>query len=117
VKTAKKELTEVALETVTTRGLGLLDQYSQMLEDLGPLEKEYVLKLAILKATPMEELTTEELIELGEESIRVSELGIEISETLTSFWSQFKAVCLELFEQFKDIGAKVLASSLVAVLL
>lgn len=117
LETAKKELSEAAFEAVTQKGLSLLDGYKDMLNKLDPIQKEYVLKLAVLKATPMEELTTEELLELGEESIRVSELGIEISETLTSFWSQFKEFCVELFDQFKDIGARVLSTSLMAVLL
>lgn len=114
---AKKDLTEVALEAVTGKGLSLITQYTDMLNDLTPQQKDYVVRLAALKAAPIEEMTAEELLVLGEENIQLSELGIKITETLDSFWSQFKEAVVELASQFKDIGTKVLSQSLMGVLL
>lgn len=114
---AKKDLTEVAIEAVTDKGLSLITKYTEMLNNLTPQQKEYVVRLAALKAAPIEEMTAEELLELGEENIMLSDLGIEISETLDSFWSQFKEAVVELAKQFKDIGTKVLSQSLMGILL
>jgi hypothetical protein len=114
---AKSQLTELAVEAVTEKGLSLALEYTAMLNKLDPKQKEYVVRLAALKAAPIEEMSAEELLELGEENIKLSELGIEVSETLDSFWSQFKEVVVEIAGQFKDIGAKLISTSLMGVLL
>lgn len=116
VDEAKKQLTSAAVESITRNGMDLFSKYTNMLSSLDPKQKEYVLNIAILKNANMDDMSAEEIIELGRISIRTSEIGLEISDELNTFWSQFTSVVKELASQFKDIGSRVIATSLVGVL-
>ena len=116
VDEAKKQLTSAAVESITKNGMDLFSKYTNMLSSLDPKQKEYVLNIAILKNANMDDMSAEEIIELGRISIRTSEIGLEISDELNTFWSQFTSVVKELTSQFKDIGSRVIATSLVGVL-
>jgi predicted transcriptional regulator len=88
-----------------------------MLNRLEPQQKEYALRLARLKSIPIEQLTFDELVEIGEESVLISKLGLEVSETLNEFWSKFNDAVYETLDQVKDIGARVISTSLLGLLL
>lgn len=116
VDDAKKQLTSAAVESITKNGMDLFSKYTDMLSALDPKQKEFVLNIAILKNAKMDDMSAEEIIELGKISIITSELGIEISDELNTFWSQFTGVVKELASQFKDISSRVIATSLLGVL-
>ena len=116
IENAKKELSSAAIQAVTTEGLSLLGDYKEMINSLSPKQKEYVMNIAILKTQNFDAMTAEEIIELGELSVKTSELGLEVSEELSTFWNKFADVVSALAEKFQEIGTKVLATSLVGVL-
>ena len=117
VDAAKKELSGIAIETVTEHGMGLLSKYSSMLSSIDPKQKEYVLNMAILKSADISKMTGKELCELGEVSVKLSELGLEISDELDEFWSKFGEVVSELGEKLQGVATKVISTSLIGVLL
>ena len=70
-----------------------------------------------MKSIDMSDMTAEELVAIGDETVKLSELGIEISKTLNTFWSEFKEVVAALANTFVDIGVRVLSTALVGVIL
>ncbi len=88
-----------------------------MIKSLSPKQKEYVMNIAILKTQKFEDMTAEEIIEIGEISVKISKLGLEISDELSSFWNKFSEVVKKIAKKFQEIGTKVIATSLVGVLL
>ena len=114
---AKETLKDIAVDAIAGHAIGLISDFSSMLNTLEPEQKEFALRIAILKSSDPSEMTMEELLELGDISVEASRLGIDVAKTLDSFWSKFTAIVSSVVKQVGGVGSRLVASSLTGFLL
>lgn len=107
---------EVGADYVAGKATELTTKYIDMLSSLSDVQKDYAYHIAILKTAETSQLSMEEIIELGEVINKCSELGITISEELTSFWNEFGYVAKEITSRAASYGIKLGAKALVGYL-
>lgn len=115
-ETIKDFVKEEAISFVEDKAVGLIAEYGNMLGSLSPKQKEYVKKVAILKASETSELTFDEVLELGDIIIECQKLQIEISEELSTFWNKVGFMAKEIAIKTGQVGFKLAAKSLVGFL-
>ena len=107
---------QVGEDFIVNKATGLINKYSNMMTTLDPVQKEYVYYLGILKASETTELTMEEILVLGDIVVKCSELGIKITEELTSFWNEFGSIAKEIGLTAANFGVRIAAKALVGYL-
>lgn len=116
METIKGFVKEEARVILEEKAAGLIVSFGKMLENLGPKQKEYVKKIAILKAAETSELTFDEIIALGEVLNECQSLQVEITEELSSFWSKVGDIAKEVALKTGEFGFKLAAKTLVGYL-
>lgn len=111
---AKSELESIAKEFIEQKAVELGSEYISMLRTLNPLQKEFVLKMAVIKSIDKSELTLEETLELGDLINEAAKLNLQITEELSSFWNKFGSITLEITERVANIGVRVAARTLMS---
>lgn len=94
----------------------ITEKYASMINNLSPIQKEYIYHISILKSAETTELTFDEVLELGDVIVKCSELGLEISEEISGFWNEVISISKEISEQVVDIGVRVAAKTFVGFL-
>jgi len=115
-ETLSGHLKSEAEDFVKEKALGLASDFGAMFAKLSPKQKEYVKKVAILKAIPEDDLSMEEILVLGDVVNDCLELQIEITEELSSFWNKVGALAKETAGKFAEVGIKLAAKSVVGFL-
>lgn len=115
-ETIKSFIKDETASFLENKAVGLIASYGNMLEKMSPKQKEYVKKVAVLKAAETSELTFDEILELGEVLNECQKLQIEISAELSSFWSKIGDISKEVSLNFAQVGMKVAAKALVGYL-
>jgi len=113
IKGFVKEEARVLLEE---KAADLALSFGSMLENLSPKQKEYVKKIAVLKASETSELTFDEVLALGDVLNEAQALQIEITEELASFWNKVGAIAKEVAIKTGQFGFKMAARTLVGYL-
>jgi hypothetical protein len=107
---------EVGADYLAEKAGDLTSKYLDMLGGLSEVQRDYAYHIAILKAAESSELTMEEILELGDVINKCSELGITISEELSSFWNEFGYVAKEVGKRAANYGFKIGAKALAGYL-
>lgn len=115
-QTIKDFVKDEAKSILEEKAAVLALQFGSMLEKLSPVQREYVKKIAILKAADTTELTFDEVMELGEVLNQAQKLQITITSELSDFWSKVGAIAKEVAIKTGEIGFKLAARSLVGFL-
>lgn len=115
-KTIKDFVKEEARVILEEKAADLAVSFGAMLENLSPKQKEYVKKIAILKAAETSELTFEEVLALGDVLNEAQKLQIEITEELGTFWNKVGAIAKEVAVKTGQVGFKLAARTLVGYL-
>jgi len=116
-KAIKRELTEVAKKVIEEEAVNLGMNYVSMLRRLNPKQKEFVLKMAEIKALKVSELTFEETLIVGDLVNEAAKLNLEITKELNEFWNKFGAVVSKIGTQFAKIGIRTITRTLTAGIL
>ena len=111
---AKSEVKDIAKDFIEKKAIELGTEYISMLRSLNPKQKEFALKMAVLKAVDKSELTLEETLELGDLINEAARLNLEITSELSSFWNKFGSVTAEILEKVANIGVRVAARTLMS---
>lgn len=115
-ETIKDFVKDEARDLLENKAADLALSFGNMLENLSPKQREYVKKIAILKAAETSELTMKEVLELGDLLTEAQELQIEITEELSNFWTKVGAIAKEVAIKTGQVGFKLAARSLVGFL-
>ena len=107
---------QIGEDLIANKATGLLTKYAGMLDKLDPIQKEYAYYLGVLKASETSELTMEEVLVLGDMIVKCSELGIEITAELTSFWNELGSIAKEIGLTAANFGIKIAAKAIVGYL-
>ena len=114
LEAVKKEVTGVAKKIIEEEAVGLARKYSSMLKRLNPKQKEFVLKMAELKAIDKSRLTLEESLVVGDLINEAAKLNLKITEELNTFWNKFGAVAAKMGNKFAEIGIRTIVKTLTA---
>ena len=115
-QTIKDFVKDEAKTILEEKAAGLALSFGSMLGKLTPVQREYVKKIAILKAAQTTELTFDEILELGEILNQAQKLQITITSELSGFWSKVNDIAKEVAIKTGQVGFKLAARSLVGFL-
>ena len=115
-QTIKDFVKDEAKTLLEEKAAGLALSFGSMLGKLTPVQREYVKKIAILKAAQTTELTFDEILELGEILNQAQKLQITITSELSGFWSKVSDIAKEVAIKTGQVGFKLAARSLVGFL-
>jgi Sec7-like guanine-nucleotide exchange factor len=118
IKDAAGDLLEDAAQAVINgKAAELASEYSEMLSNLDPKQKELVTKIAIVQSTETGEMDLDEIIEYNELLNECAELNLQISGELSAFWSKIGGIAKDVSAKFVDVGIKVASKALLAAIL
>lgn len=118
IKDAAGDLLEDAAQAVIDgKAAELISEYSSMLSNLGPKQKEMVEKIAIIRSTDTGEMGMDEIIEYNELLNECAELNLAISGELSEFWGKIGGIARDVSAKFVDVGVKVASKALMAAIL
>lgn len=103
----------IATDFLANKAIGLVNDFGGMLSKLSPKQKDYAYKMAVLKSAHVSELNWDELDMLSNQLNEAAQLGLEITEELSTFWSKFASVASEVAQNSLNVGVKLAAKSIV----
>ena len=110
----KSELKQIARDFIEQKAVQLGSDYISMLKSLSPKQKDFVMKMSIIKSIDKSELTLEETLELGDMLNEAARLNLEITDEMSSFWSKFGDITSEVVGKFAEVGIRVAAKTLMS---
>lgn len=118
IKDAAGDLLEDAAQAVIDgKAAELISEYSSMLSNLGPKQKELIEKIALIQSTETGEMDMDEIIEYNELLNECAELNLSVSAELSAFWGKVGGIARDVSSKFADVGIKVASKALMAAIL
>ena len=93
-----------------------MDQAINLFDGKSEAEIAYIKHIAILKATKVEELSLDEVIELGEVLSEAARLGLEVSKEVNEFWEVVSDTTRAICSVTVGVATKVVAKMVVGYL-
>jgi hypothetical protein len=116
-KPTNEDLLQVREEVknfIEQKAVQLGTYYLEMFKKLNPKQRDFVLKMATIKAFNYDDLTLEEKLYVGDMLQQASTLNIEITNEVTEFWNKFTDIAKQVALTFADIGIKIAVKLLTA---
>lgn len=109
IKTEVKSLLE---QKAIEAGASLAKEFSSLFDGMSPEEQEYVKKVAFLKSVKTDELSADEIIELGTHLNEAASLGLVVQKQHMAFWNKFSEIVKSIGSGLINIGSRVVATTL-----